>query len=109
MITTTITNIETYNKVAILRDRAILGKIQYYHYTVESMRSAEYNAEFEIPEDYHITEEFEISGLQYTRYASDYGSGDRTAVKTVNPNYGIEVSFYEPDGGQTDILFEIKK
>ena len=103
---TTTTTITNENKYYLLEHEQI-GKYEYFHYIVKSLKSADHNAEHEIPEDFHITDEYEVSGIQYTRYASDYGSGDRIAVKTVNPNFGVEVSFYEPNGEQTDFLFKI--
>ena len=104
-MTTTTTANTTYDKRSVLVKHEKFENYEFFYYIVKSLKSAEYNAEFEIPEDFRITKEFEVSGIEYTHYANE--KENRTAVKTVNPYFGVEVSFYEPDGEQTDFLFEI--
>ena len=105
-MTTTTTNVR--DKVAVLFDHSRMeGGCDYFHFFVSSLESAEYNADFEIPNDYMIESESEVSGLKFTTYKSIFG--DWTAVKTVNEDWGVSVSFYNAEKWVAEYLFEIEK
>ena len=107
MTTTPTTLTNTYNKVATLLEwNKMEDGFQFFHYSVKSFKSANYNAEYEIPEYYMIEREQMIAGLKHT-FDKSY-SDDCSAVKIENESWGISVSFYEGTKWVSEFLFEIE-